>query len=238
MAPKPNYANWRAIPDSAGKDAAALGERLGERSPHSDLEPENSEAIEQYKMGSAALNRRLVREHTLATTGESGDDARSFERLDDNTDPSSTHSAVYHTYRDMHNELKRAMRIHATATPEAFSTFSGVAARLGDQIKSTKVGDTFHSPAWISSSLDPRRAHNFADPSNATKHVVEFKIPEGFKNGAYIGHLHGFAHEREFLINAGTTWKKTRTTKHVEPGIYDPTYQQTTYLHTLEPHDN
>lgn len=181
------------------------------------MSKEEQHAVCHYKDGSSALNRRLVAAHAgNAKPGLSMDDG--FADSD---------------FKTIHERMHSGLAKITKPTEEEFSTFSGVSHEMGTKIKGTKQGDTFHSPAWVSSSLNPQVAHNFAAGDDEPEsHVVQFKIPKGYTKGTYIGHAFGsFRHEFEYTIHAGTKWKRTRTTSHVESNGHK------TYLHVMEPAD-
>lgn len=194
-----------------------LGTRLAADTPIHGMSKEEQHAVVHYKDGSRALNIRLVAAHA----GQSKPGASMQDGFADSD------------FQTIHDRMHSGLSKITKPASEDFSTFSGVSTEMGRKIKGTKQGDTFHSPAWVSSSLNPQVAHNFAaGDEEPESHVVQFKIPKGYQKGTYIGHAFGsFRHEFEYTIHAGTKWKRTRTTTHVESNGHK------TYLHVMEPAD-
>ncbi len=221
--PQPNFANPRAITNEHVQRAIALGSRFRATMPHiGTLDKSEQEAVIHYKEGSYGLNKRLVAKHA-------GPTMERFHGVSMQDGISDT------DYQTIHDRLKSGLSKISIPAPEHFNTFSGVSPTFGEKLRLTKPGDTFHSPAWVSTSLNPQVAHDFSsgfcDHPGMHAHVVQFRIPEGFKNGTYIGHAFGsFQHELEYTVHPDTKWKKVKTTKHSGGGYGD------TYLHVLEPH--
>lgn len=217
--PQPNYANPNALASPAvHQRARELGARLQEQTPIHGMSASEQLAVVHYKDGSGPLNRRLV----MAHAGQSKPGASMEDGFADSD------------FKTIHAKIQSGFAKITKPTEEEFSTFSGVSTDMGRKIKATKQGETFHSPAWVSSSLNPQVAHNFAAGDEGTEsHVVQFKIPKGYTKGTYIGHAFGsFRHEFEYTIHAGTKWKRTRTVVH-DTGYGD----HKTYLHVMEPAD-
>lgn len=231
--PLPNFANHSALNNPSWVDHVnTTNSKLQDRSKWDALDQQDRHAIIVHKENSSRLNRRLVAQHAIA----SGKPPEQFAHLKmDEVDP--YHGTHYHI---VHDRLNRAVDNLSQPLDEETHTFSGVSWRMGEAIKNTKKDDTFHSPAWVSSSLDPRIAHDFTKEKTPNEgatqreeHIVHFKLPKGYNRGAYIGHaVGGYAYEKEYLIKAGTKWKRTRTVMHQR----SPTGLKT-YVHTLEPID-
>lgn len=142
-----------------------------------------------------------------------------------------------------HGPLKKAMGEFSKGTPTAFKTYSGVNNSFGGKLGKIKVGDTVRFPAWTSSSIGPTSAQTFAEKAKitGTKRIVVFHIPEGFKHGAYIDHVDPSWGENEFLIHAGTKWRKTGVTKEKLESLYTKhkpevlKQYETIHYHHMEP---
>lgn len=73
----------------------------------------------------------------------------------------------------------------------------------------------FHSPAFLSTSINPHIAHNVAPEAAqyGTSHIIHFALPKGYKHAAYVASSdfnHGYSHQRELIIKRNTKWNLTK----------------------------
>ncbi len=91
----------------------------------------------------------------------------------------------------------------------SFSTYSNVGDKLGNKLNKITEGTRFHSPAFISSSINPLISREFRPYS--VSHLIKFNIPKGSKPGFYTGISSDNPDELEYVIHPNSTWKKTKT---------------------------
>lgn len=194
---------------------------------HEDLSnhPDSNHVVD-YTKGSGELNRALLRSH------KSG--ASEIEPVDNGYSYTSEKTAM--SLNDRRNGIDKA--ITATPAPKDFDTFSGIGF---DPRRIMDENNVIHSPAYLSSSIDPRIAHSFSqemDPktgesprdfgSEVEKHILRIPVKQYQTNGAYVDSISNFGTkdgqlgEREFLHPRGQKYKidptpKTLTSKYGGP---------------------
>jgi hypothetical protein len=177
----------------------------------------NIEDINSYTQGSFNFNNQLIRAHR---NGVDKLESESYEKRKHRLDEILTHAEA----------------------PEHITTFSGLGF---DPRKHMNENNELHSPAYISSSINPRVANSFAvhlsketgEKSNAfdfdekehENHILKIDVPRGSKIGAYVDRFSNFGGgvmggEVEFLHRRGQTYninptpeiyKKDNITTHV-----------------------
>jgi hypothetical protein len=191
---------------------------------HEDLSnhPDSNHVVD-YTKGSSELNGALLRSH------RSG--ASDIESVDDGYNYMSEKSA------EMHNERRNGIdkAISSIPAPKDFDTYAGVGfdpRRLMDQ------NGVVHSPAYLSSSIDPRIAHSFSheldsrtgqsprdNDGEIEKHILKIPVKQYQTNGVYVDSISNFGTkegqlgEKEFLHPRGQKYKidptpKTLTSKY------------------------
>ena len=98
-------------------------------------------------------------------------------------------------------------------------TYSGVSPKFGKKLSAVKPGETVKSRAYISSTIKPDIAHNFA-AMHVTKepnHIIQFHLPKGYSKGRYIDHASVNRGEGEFLLARNQNFRKIRT-QHINGG--------------------
>lgn len=168
---------------------------------------EHEHAIQSY-MGprsfSKAINSNLL--HLDKLQGAGGD--RSHTHLDLNSIADNLSDHIKKNGVPLHNPL---------------NVYSGVGEHwdVGHEL-GTK--GTLHSPAFISTSLDPRHASEIAP-----KDILHFKLPAGFKKGIYTEPHGDDMEEHEFLLDKGQKWRHVRSKPYKKDDFIPRT------IHTVEP---
>ena len=101
---------------------------------------------------------------------------------------------------------------------KGMSVFSGTGS--WDPTRETK-GKILHNKAFISSSVNFAKAQEFSEGN-----IAHFKLPVGYKNGAYVANNSNHPEEKEYLLNSDQKWKHIAT-KATSTGK----------VHTFEPLD-
>jgi hypothetical protein len=145
---------------------------------------------ERYSHDSKNINRHLVDLHVNGSSNPA----------------KSTQSAL--------DQLDRGFARLKQKVPYDIDTFSGTTNY--NPSEHFKKHGKIYTPSFISTSINPIIAHAYThqwegghdyDPNNNTRHLLHFHLPEGYKNGVYIGHVSAIPAEREFLLNRGQAWK-------------------------------
>lgn len=140
--------------------------------------------------------------------------------------------------------------LHKHTTPEAFTTYTGLIShpeeylKAGEHLKET--GTTYHHPAYLSSSLNPKMAAGFARSHITTnldgtltthKHILQIHIPKNI-HGVYVDHVSANSGEAEFILPKN---KKIRVfpqehiiVHHHPETQYDP--EETNHYHFWKAH--
>jgi hypothetical protein len=115
------------------------------------------------------------------------------------------------------------------------STFSGINPK---QAEGFKKGSVIHTPAFTSTSLDPEKAsiftsQEYSKTGNNRRHIIHFKLPEGYKGGKYIANNAHLSGEKEFLLKPNQKWKITGHKAHKFHEYGDDRF----HVWTAEPHN-
>lgn len=174
--------------------------------PHFDDHPDKDHVID-YTRSSSSFNKALLRSHKSGVS-----DIEPNDFLDERT-------------ADRYNKRKDGIdkAITSIPAPKDFDTFSGLGFDPRHHIDENNV---MHSPAYISSSIDPRIAHSFAAELDSKtgkspesynvdieKHMLKIPIKKYQTKGAYVdsishfGTKDGYTGEREFLHARGQRFK-------------------------------
>lgn len=98
---------------------------------------------------------------------------------------------------------------HPTHTPD-FTVYTGIHAENNPNTDHTLTEDgykLYHSPAFISTTLTPNVAEQFArmktDPGHdkSVRDVVKMKIPGGYPHGMYVESMSEHSSEHEYLLD-------------------------------------
>ena len=185
---------------------------------HKDLSNHpDMDHVHQYTRGSTELNLALIRSHKSGTSD--------IEPYDDGVGYMSALEAERLNKR--RNGIDRA--ITSTPAPKDFDTFSGIGF---DPRHLMDENNVIHSPAYISSSINPKIAHSFAheiDPKTnksprypddeSEKHILRIPVKQYQTNGSYVdsisnfGTKEGHIGEQEVLIKRGQNLKINPTPK-------------------------
>ena len=114
-------------------------------------------------------------------------------------------------------------------------TYSGVSPKFGKKLSAVKPGKTVKSRAYISSTIKPDVAHDFAaqhDEKAPQHHIIQFHLPKGYSKGRYINHASVNRGEGEFLLARNQNFRKIRT-QHIDGGEGKPKF----IVHHVEPID-
>lgn len=185
---------------------------------HEDLSNHpDMDHVHQYTRGSTELNGALIRSHKSGTS--------EIESVDDG------HNYMSEKAAERLNERKNGIdkAITATPAPKDFDTFSGIGF---DPRRHMDENNVIHSPAYLSSSIDPRIAHSFAneiDPRTGKspiyaddqpeKHILRIPVKQYQTNGSYVDSISNFGTkdgqigEKEFLHARGQKYKIDPTPK-------------------------
>jgi len=194
---------------------------------HEDLSnhPDSNHVVD-YTKGSSELNGALLRSHRSGTSD--------IEPVDDGYNYMSEKSA------EMHNERRNGIdkAITSIPAPKDFDTYAGVGF---DPRRIMNEKNEMHSPAYLSSSIDPRIAHSFSQEmdiktgesprdygAEVEKHILRIPVNQYQTNGAYVDSISNFGTkegqvgEKEFLHPRGQKYKidptpKTLTSKYGGP---------------------
>jgi hypothetical protein len=185
--------------------------------------PDSSHVV-NYTKGSGDLNRALLRSHKSGNSD--------IEPNDSISDYISKYEA------ERHNKTKNGINkaITSIPAPKDFDTYSGIGF---DPRRIMDENNVIHSPAYLSSSIDPRIAHSFSteldsntgksprdNDSEIEKHILKIPVKQYQTNGAYVDSIShfgtkddGFKGELEFLHPRGQEYKidptpKTLTSKY------------------------
>jgi hypothetical protein len=191
---------------------------------HEDLSnhPDSNHVV-NYTKGSSEFNGALLRSHKSGTSD--------IESVDDGYNYMSEKSAEM--YNERRNGIDKA--ITSIPAPKDFDTYSGIGfdpRRIMDQ------NGVIHSPAYLSSSIDPRIAHSFSheldsrtgqsprdNDGEIEKHILRIPVKQYQTNGSYVDSISNFGTkegqlgEKEFLHPRGQKYKidptpKTLTSKY------------------------
>lgn len=117
-------------------------------------------------------------------------------------------STTFRTVRTLSNMIKKAPKLHRD-----INVYTGVGASFDIQKHREAGNDKIHLPAFTSTSLDPKIAHDFSTKFDSDyreikdmPEMVRIKLPAGSKHGMYIGPA-GISGEREYLLHHGKTLK-------------------------------
>ena len=192
---------------------------------HEDLSnhPELNHVVE-YTKGSSELNRALLRSHKSGTSEIEADrniSEYTAERFNKNR-----------------NGIDKA--ITSIPAPKDFDTFAGIGF---DPRRHMDENNVMYSPAYLSSSIDPRIAHSFThglDPKTGEspneyneegeKHMLRIPVKQYQTNGSYVDSISNFGTkdghigEREFLHARGQKYKIDPTPKTITYKFGGPTH--------------
>jgi hypothetical protein len=171
---------------------AALDTSLGNHYDSSVASHPDVEHVHEYTSASGSFNRHLIDRHI---------------------DPKNTPRNEYHEDRAkaLHNV------INAHEAPHDFTVHSGLGF---DPARHVNANNEIHSPAFLSTSLNPNVAYNFTKtidtetghPSyKGEQHILRVKIPKGSHHGVYVNGNSRFGRsdgekgtgEMEFLMKPG-----------------------------------
>lgn len=112
--------------------------------------------------------------------------------------------------------------------------YSGVNHVIGDRLANAEYGETFHFPAYTSTSIKTTAAKEFAAARPPTKkiqdehgingltqHIIAFHLPKGFNGARFLGHVREeYGSEWEVLLNRGLNvrLKSRRIENHSHTG--------------------
>lgn len=165
--------------------------------------------VYQYTKGSGTLNRALIRAHQEG----SGDELPGLGR------------EMGERYTKRKEGIDRVLS--SKPAPKDFDTFSGLGF---DPRRYMDENGVMHSPAYLSSSINPQIAHSFAttissetgqqldydEPLNkGERHILRIPVNQFQTNGAYVNSISNFgpkysgggAGEQEFLHKRGQKFK-------------------------------
>lgn len=213
---------------------------------HTHPEAENDSRLQEHhdfnKHGVTHDERKAIRSYTEESLGVNHHLITGTPMYDDGSGSS---------LNDLHPHIQSAMK-KMPPLKEPLSVFSGTDKKLGSQIK---LGSVLHTPAYTSTSVKAGVASSFAKQSKTVKstgpnyqvpmrrHLMHFKLPEGYNKGMYIGDnaVHGNASEREFLLDHNQKWKVTGHEAHPGKnylmGVHNIQKKIYTHVWTLEPHN-
>lgn len=199
-----NYYNGN-VNDRKGIDS--LSEELKDHyHPHLDDHADKDHVLD-YTKSSSSFNRALIRSHKSGVS---------------DIEPSSAlNEYTAERYNKRKDGIDRA--ITSIPAPKDFDTFSGLGFDPRHHMDENNV---MHSPAYLSSSIDPRIAHTFAAELDSKtgkspesydvdieKHMLRIPIRKSQTNGAYVDSISNFGTkdgntgEREFLHARGQKFK-------------------------------
>lgn len=204
---------------NGGQGIDSLAEKLKDHyHPHFDDHPDKDHVVD-YTRASSELNNALIRSHKSGVS---------------DIEPSSDFGK---NQRARFNKIKDGIDRAITSIPASkdFDTFSGLGF---DPRQHMDENNVMHSPAYLSSSINPKTAHSFSHELDSKtgksprindveieKHMLKIPIKKGQTNGAYVdtisnfGTKDGSTGEREFLHARGQKYKidptpKTLTSKY------------------------
>lgn len=191
------------------------------------------------------LHRDLVDGHSVPSTVENIEDTGALhDYTKDSTVnthllkvvPELTDDRVLKEHaKDLHNAINK----HGKPLEKPINVYSGVGF---NPVEHNKDG-IFSTPAFTSSSIDPKIASRFGrtgynpETNETSRHIAHFKLPAGFKNGVYMTPHTISSEEREYLINKDQKWKHEKTIRlSKDRKITNDTTH--TFVHTFTPVDD
>jgi hypothetical protein len=199
---------------------AAFGPRADDDSPHVN-------AIKKYTSTSRALNNHL------AGVGKKG----LFFNMRMNGRAKKLDAALQHYAKPLDHVAHVYSGVGGFSPAEHFKQGNGV----------------IHTPAYTSTSLNPLVARTFARNQHITKpnssfkseaHVIHFRLPKGFKNGAYISNVSDVQGEHEYLLHRNQKWKLVGHSIHndvtyakTDKGRTAHVYKSKVHVWSVVPHD-
>lgn len=180
---------------------------------HEDLSnhPDSNHVVD-YTKESGEFNRALIRSHKSGVSD-----------IEPSSDLNEYSAARYNKRKD---GIDKA--ITATPAPKDFDTYAGVGF---DPRRIMNEKNEMYSPAYLSSSIDPRIAHSFSheldsrtgqsprdNDSEIEKHILKIPVKQYQTNGTYVDTISNFK-EKEFLHARSRKYKinptpKTLTSKY------------------------
>lgn len=122
--------------------------------------------------------------------------------------------------------------------PETVHAYSGM--KDFDPAEHFKAHDgVIHTPAYVSSSLNPVIGHSFAKRTGVsyTEHVLHFELPKGYNKSAYVADHSWAPHEHELIIDHDQKWKLTNHSIKERPAPFGSGATITTHTWSVKPHD-
>lgn len=135
---------------------------------------------------------------------------------------------------DQTRHLDEAMKVHKT--PHPLTLYSGV---RGDPRKRANALGIVKHPAYLSTSINPKIAKNFANSQiersyslkEGHTHTLKIHVPQGHP-GAYVAHISEMPNEKEFILPRESNLRLLghKTTKEHHAIYGDVTH----HVHTAE----
>ena len=206
---------------STGPQTGSLGDHVDDIA--------HAKVLHSHTISSNKVNRALLKQHA------------------------GTHSGDDHY--DLHEagNVSAAIQHFAKPADHEMHVYSGL---KHDAIKQAHDAGhtTIHMPAFTSTTINPNAATGFATDLkhkhipgdrgtnvSGVDHVAHFKIPAGYKKGAYVSGVSEHPNEKEYLLDKGQTWKITghKRVTNTNASSHYGKYKEVNHTHiwTLEPHD-
>jgi len=135
--------------------------------------------------------------------------------------------------------LDSAMKVHKT--PEDMTVYS---SSVHDPREKKGSNDVVHHPAYLSTSIDPKIAHqrdmNIVhkvaddDDNRFVEHhnILKIHVPAGSK-GAYVAHHSNYSREKEFILPRGTKLLHHSTDTTIKPREDNWSEDRHTHVHHM-----
>lgn len=152
------------------------------------------------------------------------------------------------------NDISRAIKHFVN--PEGLHNDIHVYSGLGfDPRHVMKEGNIIHSPAFISTSIDPGKVESFLKKKSkytiseldhgkiksqiSENHILHFHLPKGYKKGVYVAPISSFKFEREFTLDKNQHFKviKHEVVNSVSNGGYYSKDINRRHIWTVVPHE-
>jgi hypothetical protein len=143
-------------------------------------------------------------------------------------------------------ELDDAIKHYAKPLDHEAHVYSGIGGF--DPAEHFKYGNgTIHMPSFVSTSIDPDTAQNFAHrrpkaPGHSFSHdyhIIHFHLPKGYDKGVYAENCSLCGGEKEYILNRDQKWKLKDHTVHnsIQYKSDSGAHKKKVHVWSVEPHE-